>query len=76
MARMRFLCDVERCIDCGACVVACKEGHNVPVGINRRRVITINEGKPGEKSIIRCLHALFRCTVYSSLPSRCHLSTR
>jgi len=57
MARMRFLCDVERCIDCGACVVACKEGHNVPVGINRRRVITINEGKPGEKSIsVACMH--------------------
>lgn len=57
MARMRFLCDVERCIDCGGCVVACKEGHNVPVGINRRRVITINEGRPGEKSIsVACMH--------------------
>lgn len=37
--------------------MACKEGHNVPVGINRRRVITINEGRPGEKSIsVACMH--------------------
>jgi len=57
MARMKFLCDVERCIDCNGCVVACKEGNQVPVGINRRRVVTINEGKPGEKSIsVSCMH--------------------
>ncbi|RUM37071.1 MAG: formate dehydrogenase [Desulfobulbus sp.] len=57
MARMKFLCDVERCIDCNGCVVACKEGNQVPVGVNRRRVITVNEGKPGEKSIsVACMH--------------------
>ena len=57
MARMKFLCDVERCIDCAGCVVACKEGNHVPVGINRRRVVTLNEGKPGEKSIsVSCMH--------------------
>ncbi len=57
MARVKFLCDVERCIDCNGCVVACKEGNQVPVGINRRRVVTINEGRPGEKSIsVACMH--------------------
>ena len=57
MARMKFLCDVERCIDCSGCVIACKEGNHVPVGVNRRRVVTINEGKPGEKSVsISCMH--------------------
>ncbi len=57
MARMKFLCDVERCIDCNGCVIACKEGNNIPVGINRRRVVTINEGRPGEKSVsISCMH--------------------
>lgn len=57
MARMRFLCDTERCIDCSGCVVACKEGHHVPVGINRRRVITMKQGEPGEKSIsVACMH--------------------
>jgi len=57
MARMRFLCDTERCIDCSGCVIACKEGNHVPVGINRRRVITMKQGEPGEKSIsIACMH--------------------
>lgn len=57
MGRMRFLCDVERCIDCDGCVVACKEGHHIPVGVNRRRVISINEGEIGEKSIsVACMH--------------------
>lgn len=57
MGRMRFLCDVERCIDCDGCVVACKEGHHIPVGVNRRRVISINEGEMGEKSIsVACMH--------------------
>jgi len=57
MGRMKFLCDVERCIDCKGCVVACKEGNHIPVGINRRRVITIDQGKPGEKSLsISCMH--------------------
>lgn len=57
MGRMRFLCDTDRCIDCSGCVVACKEGHQIPVGVNRRRVITINEGVPGEKSIsVACMH--------------------
>ncbi len=57
MGRMKFLCDVERCIDCSGCIVACKEGHQIPVGVNRRRVITINEGTPAEKSIsVACMH--------------------
>ncbi len=57
MARMKFICDTERCVACKGCVVACKEGHNLPVGINRRRVIILNEGRPGERSIsISCMH--------------------
>jgi len=57
MGRLKFLCDVERCIDCSGCVIACKEGNHVPVGVNRRKVITINQGKPGEKSIsVACMH--------------------
>jgi len=51
MARMKFLCDAERCIECNACVTACKNEHEVPWGVNRRRVVTINDGKPGERSI-------------------------
>ena len=57
MARMKFLCDAERCIECNACVTACKNEHEVPWGVNRRRVVTINDGQPGERSIsVACMH--------------------
>jgi len=57
MARMKFLCDAERCIECQACVTACKNEHEVPWGVNRRRVIVLNDGMPGEKSIsVACMH--------------------
>ena len=56
-ARAKFLCDAERCIECNACVTACKNENEVPWGINRRRVVTINDGKPGERSIsVACMH--------------------
>ena len=58
MARMKFLCDAERCIECNACVTACKNEHEVPWGVNRRRVVTIQDGKPGERSI--------SCLLYTS----------
>src|SRR5437879_10016559 len=57
MARVKFLCDADRCIECNACVTACKNEHEVPWGINRRRVVTINDGKPGERSVsMPCMH--------------------
>src|SRR3546814_6205930 len=57
MARMKFLCDADRCIECNACVTACKNEHDVPWGINRRRVVTINDGKIGERSVsMACMH--------------------
>ena len=64
MARMKFLCDAERCIECNACVTACKNEHEVPWGVNRRRVVTIQDGKPGERSIsVACMH----CFVFARL---------
>ena len=57
MARAKFLVDAERCIECNACVTACKNEHEVPWGINRRRVVTINDGDPGERTIsVACMH--------------------
>ncbi|MDP2239274.1 MAG: formate dehydrogenase FDH3 subunit beta [Burkholderiales bacterium] len=57
MARMKFLCDAERCIECNGCVTACKQEHDIPWGVNRRRVVTLNDGVPGEKSIsVACMH--------------------
>ena len=32
MARMKFVCDAERCIECNGCVTACKNEHEVPWG--------------------------------------------
>ncbi len=38
-------------------MTACKNEHEVPWGINRRRVVTINDGKPGERSVsMACMH--------------------
>jgi formate dehydrogenase iron-sulfur subunit len=57
MARMKFICDAERCIECNGCVTACKAEHDVPWGVNRRRVVTLNDGLPGERSIsVACMH--------------------
>jgi formate dehydrogenase iron-sulfur subunit len=57
MARMKFLCDADRCIECNACVTACKNENEVPWGINRRRVVTLKDGQPGEKSVsMACMH--------------------
>ena len=58
MARMKFLCDAERCIECNGCVTACKNENEVPWGVNRRRVVTINDGVVGaEKSMsVACMH--------------------
>ena len=57
MARMKFVSDAERCIECNGCVTACKNEHEVPWGVNRRRVVTLNDGVPGEKSIsVACMH--------------------
>ncbi|MCH7880027.1 MAG: 4Fe-4S dicluster domain-containing protein [Proteobacteria bacterium] len=57
MARMKFYCDAERCIECNACVTACKNEHDIPWGVNRRRVVTIKDGVQGERSIsVACMH--------------------
>ena len=76
MARMKFLCDAERCIECNGCVTACKNEHEVPWGVNRRRVVTLNDGVPGEKIHLGRLHALQRCAMHGGVPSRLLLPHR
>ena len=68
MARMKFLCDADRCIECNACVTACKNEHEVPWGINRRRVVTINDGKPGEPYINNAINQINEPTIASVFP--------
>src|SRR2546426_1949326 len=82
MARMKFLCAAERCIECNGCVTACKNENEVPWGVNRRRVVTINDGVVGaEKSIsVACMHcsdAPCRSEEHTSeLQSPCNLVCR
>ena len=59
MARLKFLCDADRCIECNACATVCKNEHDVPWGILRRRVVTLNDGTPDEKSVsVSCMHCM------------------
>ena len=67
MARMKFLCDAERCIECNGCVTACKQEHDIPWGVNRRRVVTINDGVPGRALDVGGVHALLGRTLHGGL---------
>jgi len=54
---MKFLINIERCIDCGGCWVACKQANDVQEEIQRIRIVTVNEGVAGEKNIpVPCMH--------------------
>ena len=57
-ARMKFYCDEERCIECNGCTVACAEAHELPTGISRRKVVTLNEGIFGKEFSVSvaCMH--------------------
>ncbi len=57
-ARMKFYCDESRCIQCDGCSVACAEAHELPVGISRRKVITLNEGIENKEfsMAVACMH--------------------
>ncbi|MGH7827710.1 MAG: 4Fe-4S dicluster domain-containing protein [Candidatus Binatia bacterium] len=58
--RYGFLIDQNRCIGCHACTVACKEEHDVPVGVNRTWVKYIEKGYyPDTRrhfAVLRCNH--------------------
>ncbi|WP_304339035.1 formate dehydrogenase FDH3 subunit beta [Campylobacter ureolyticus] len=58
MARLKFYVDNDRCIGCYGCQVACSSAHEVPIGINRRKVLFLNEGIPGKEiaTTIACQH--------------------
>jgi formate dehydrogenase iron-sulfur subunit len=56
--RMKFYCDEERCIECNGCTIACAEAHDLPVGISRRKVVTLDEGIEGKEFSVSvaCMH--------------------
>ncbi|HID43437.1 MAG TPA: 4Fe-4S dicluster domain-containing protein [Archaeoglobaceae archaeon] len=56
---LKFLVDTHTnlCIKCKACEAVCKNFNNVPKGIFRIKVITINEGRLGQLNIpMPCMH--------------------
>jgi Fe-S-cluster-containing dehydrogenase component/formate-dependent nitrite reductase membrane component NrfD len=58
--RYGFLIDQNRCIGCHACTVACKEEHNIAIGVNRTWVKYIEKGRyPDTRrhfAVLRCNH--------------------
>lgn len=58
--RYGFVIDQNRCIGCHACTVACKEEHQVPVGVFRTWVKYVEKGQYPHTSrhfgVMRCNH--------------------
>jgi Fe-S-cluster-containing dehydrogenase component/formate-dependent nitrite reductase membrane component NrfD len=58
--RYGFVIDQDRCIGCHACTIACKEEHQVPVGVFRTWVKHIEKGEFPHTSrhfgVMRCNH--------------------
>src|SRR5262245_3971904 len=58
--RYGFVIDQDRCIGCHACTVACKEEHQVPLGVFRTWVKYVEKGQYPHTSrhfgVMRCNH--------------------
>lgn len=58
--RYGFIIDNRKCIGCHACTTACKQEHEVPVGVNRTYVKQVEKGEfPNTRrlfSVMRCNH--------------------
>ncbi len=49
MNKYAFLMDTSRCMGCKACMIACKDKHNLPLGLHWRKVIEASGGNWAEK---------------------------
>ena len=45
MPNYGFVIDLKMCIGCHACTIACKAEHDIPVGVNRCWVKTVEKGR-------------------------------
>lgn len=43
MSKMGFIVNMERCVGCNACVIACKSGNRLEPDMHRRTVSTVDE---------------------------------
>ena len=44
MPNFGFVIDLRKCIGCHACTIACKAEHDIPIGVNRCWVKTVEKG--------------------------------
>ena len=44
MPNYGFAIDLRKCIGCHACTIACKAEHQIPIGVNRCWVKTVEKG--------------------------------
>jgi len=75
MARMKFLCDADRCIDCNACVTACKNENEV-LGASIAVASSPSTTASPASARVDGLHALHGCSLCSGLPGDLYLSNR
>ncbi len=59
MAQYGFLYDQSRCIGCNACVIACKQWHNVPPGPNKW--MRVHQWEMGSFPNVRIYHLAISC---------------
>ena len=58
----KFLFDVDRCINCRACEIACKQQNDVETGVRWRRVAEIDGGNYPDPSRLFVSLACFHCS--------------
>ena len=58
-----FFFDADKCIGCKACVMACKDNHNSPLGINFRRVYQVAQGEWIKKNGIQIPCGVSSCSL-------------
>lgn len=62
MAKYGFLYDQSSCIGCNACQMACKDGHDLELGLFFRRVITTEyTDEKGEKCVLHYSGGCYHC---------------
>jgi anaerobic dimethyl sulfoxide reductase subunit B (iron-sulfur subunit) len=59
--RRGFLFDQENCIGCNACQMACKDLHDLPVGVNWRRVTTLEFGRYPRPEVVHISMSCNHC---------------
>ena len=70
MARMKFICDAERCIECNGCVTACKARARHPVGREPPPRRHPQRRRPRRAQHLGRVHALLGRAVHGGLPGR------